>query len=52
MEAVHVLQNKTSITAALKKQPKYVRWAVYYAVVLCIIFMGVYENREFIYFQF
>jgi len=25
---------------------------VYYAVVLCIIFMGVYENREFIYFQF
>ena len=52
MEAVHVLQNKTSITAALKKQSKYVRWAVYYAVVLCIIFMGVYENREFIYFQF
>jgi D-alanyl-lipoteichoic acid acyltransferase DltB (MBOAT superfamily) len=52
MEIIHVVQNKMSITARLKKQPKYVRWAVYYAVVLCIIFMGVYENREFIYFQF
>ena len=31
---------------------RYVRWMVYYAFVFVIIYMGVFYNRQFIYFQF
>ncbi len=31
---------------------KIVRWSVYYLLILSIVFLGVFENRNFIYFQF
>jgi hypothetical protein len=31
---------------------KIIRWGLYYALVLSIVFFGVFENRNFIYFQF
>ena len=52
MEAVHYLQSKKNISTLFLSFPAYIRWAVYYGVVLTIIFMGVFENRQFIYFQF
>ena len=32
--------------------PRYAKWAIYYAVILGMIFLGVSENKQFIYFQF
>ena len=52
MEFVQSLQQKQDIRALLYRQPRYVRWAVYYCIVLFIIYMGCFQNREFIYFQF
>jgi len=52
LELVHYIQNKISISARFDKMPVYVRWMVYYAVIFVMVFMGVFENRQFIYFQF
>ncbi len=52
MEGVHVLQNKYRIRELVKSQPLYIRWSLYFGVVYFILFFGVYENRQFIYFQF
>lgn len=52
MEVIHGLQNKYEIPKLLNSQPVVVRWAVYYAAVFIVLFLGIYENRQFIYFQF
>jgi D-alanyl-lipoteichoic acid acyltransferase DltB (MBOAT superfamily) len=52
MELVHVLQKKRSINALIQDQSRPVRWALYYTVVLAIIYLGIFQNRQFIYFQF
>jgi D-alanyl-lipoteichoic acid acyltransferase DltB (MBOAT superfamily) len=52
LESIHFYQRKHNILALLKQRPLYQRWAIYYLMVIIIIFFGVYENRQFIYFQF
>ena len=52
MEFIHTTQNKYSIRDWINSKPIYFRWGIYYSVLLMIIFFGVYENRQFIYFQF
>ncbi len=52
MEAIHIFQNRHSITEWIRSKPVYIRWGIYYAVFFLILFFGVYENRQFIYFQF
>jgi alginate O-acetyltransferase complex protein AlgI len=52
MEIIHFMQNKYKIRDWIRSKPSYIRWSIYYAVILMIIFLGVYENRQFIYFQF
>ena len=52
LEAVHWVQTKISILQVLAAQPAYVRWAVYNEVIVSIWLLGVFENRQFIYFQF
>lgn len=52
LELIHYIQNKINITHKFKASPVAVRWAIYYAAILVIVFLGVYENRQFIYFQF
>jgi alginate O-acetyltransferase complex protein AlgI len=52
LEAVQLFQRRYNILTLLKKRPIYQRWAVYYVMLMVIIFFGVYENRQFIYFQF
>ncbi|MFY7965518.1 MAG: MBOAT family O-acyltransferase [Chitinophagaceae bacterium] len=32
--------------------PAYIKWGVYYVAILSIIFLGVFDTRQFIYFQF
>ena len=52
LECVHYIQNRRSISAILLEKPVIVRWAAYYCFFAMILFLGVFENRQFIYFQF
>ena len=52
LETVHYIQRKKSISEFILQKPIYFRWAVYYCVIFLILFFGVFENRQFIYFQF
>lgn len=52
MEIIHIMQNKYNMRDWIRSKPSYIRWSIYYAAVLMILFLGVYENRQFIYFQF
>ena len=52
LEAIHFMERKRSFTIYLQQQPRPVRWAVYYVFVFLIVYLGVFEHREFIYFQF
>jgi alginate O-acetyltransferase complex protein AlgI len=52
LEAIHIFQRKNNILILIKQRPLYQRWALYYLMVMLILFFGVYENRQFIYFQF
>lgn len=53
MECIHFYQEKKgSIQAWINARPVVIRWGIYYAALFAIIFLGVWENRQFIYFQF
>jgi D-alanyl-lipoteichoic acid acyltransferase DltB (MBOAT superfamily) len=52
METIHIMQNKYKIRDWINARPLYLRWSIYYLVFLTIAFLGVYEKRQFIYFQF
>ena len=52
LEIVHYIQSRTNISTLFLKQPTYIRWAVYYALLFIILYWGVFENRQFIYYQF
>ncbi|NWJ51783.1 MAG: MBOAT family protein [Bacteroidetes bacterium] len=52
LETVHYIQSKKSISEILLQKPTYIRWAVYYGLIITIIYLGVFQNRQFIYFQF
>jgi len=52
MELVHSIQKKRSINTLIQNQPRALRWTVYYLFVFSIIYMGIFHNRQFIYFQF
>jgi D-alanyl-lipoteichoic acid acyltransferase DltB (MBOAT superfamily) len=52
LEIIEKMQKTGKISYILSQKQKKVRWAVYYVLVLSILFLGVFENRQFIYFQF
>jgi len=52
LEMVQYVQSKRNISELFIKQPTVIRWTIYYGFILCILFLGVFENRQFIYFQF
>jgi alginate O-acetyltransferase complex protein AlgI len=52
LETIHYIQNKRNISEIFLQKPFYIRWSIYYGFVLVIVFWGVFENRQFIYFQF
>lgn len=49
---VQFVQRRGSIRQTLSRSPVWLRWSAYYALVLAILLLGVFENRQFIYFQF
>ena len=53
MEIVHLKQRGGNLRESLSKSPLLVRWALYYGIILAILFLGMYdEPAQFIYFQF
>jgi alginate O-acetyltransferase complex protein AlgI len=52
IEAIHLVQRKNNILSLINGRPIYIRWAAYYILIAAIIFLGVFDNRQFIYFQF
>lgn len=52
METVHVMQNKYTIREWIRTKPLYFRWLTYYSLIMLILLFGVFEDQQFIYFQF
>ncbi len=52
MEGVHAIQRHRGIRHMLADQPIWLRWAGYYGLGFGILFLGVFDRRQFIYFQF
>jgi len=49
---VEVIQERFPWIEILSKTPGWVRWPIYYAGVLAILFLGNFGTKQFIYFQF
>ena len=50
---VEFIQEKKILKAPFSKQPLWIRWTAYYALVIAVLFFGAYNSGEqFIYFQF
>lgn len=52
LELAHIIQVRYHVEKTFSKLPLPVRWAVYYAGIMCILYLGVFDKRQFIYFQF
>lgn len=52
MEFVQVKQGKCSLPEMVSNMPLWMRWGFYYALILAIFFLGEFNTRQFIYFQF
>jgi alginate O-acetyltransferase complex protein AlgI len=52
LEAVHYFQTRVNIPDTFVRKPAIVRWTVYCALIVVIVFLGYFEERQFIYFQF
>ena len=52
MELVHYRQRNMALRQRLSDLSIWQRWSLYYAVILAIIIFGVFNNSQFIYFQF
>jgi D-alanyl-lipoteichoic acid acyltransferase DltB (MBOAT superfamily) len=52
MEFIHLIQRHRGIRHMLSGKPIYLRWPVYYALVLFILAFGEFGVKQFIYFQF
>jgi hypothetical protein len=52
MEGVHLFAARLPQGWAVGAQPTWVRWGLYYALVMAILVFGEFSSRQFIYFQF
>ncbi len=54
LEIAQYIEGKSNlkITEWLGRQAGWVKWPVYYAIILAILFFGAYAGSQFIYFQF
>lgn len=49
---VHSIQRHGSIRHMLADKPAFIRWSIYYAMILSIFIFGTFTQNQFIYFQF
>ena len=52
LELAHALHGENNKETFIAEGPKILRWGMYLAFIFSIIFFGVFNNRQFIYFQF
>lgn len=52
MEVVQWLQRGKNLSAWIDAKPRWQRWGAYYLILFLILCYGVYNNSQFIYFQF
>ncbi|MCD6062505.1 MAG: rane-bound O-acyltransferase family protein [Flavipsychrobacter sp.] len=52
LEVAHVLNVRYDLDNTFENKPAYVRWGLYYAGLAAFFFFGVFEQYQFIYFQF
>ncbi|MEO6940422.1 MAG: MBOAT family O-acyltransferase [Candidatus Kapaibacterium sp.] len=52
MEVIHLMQRHRKMRHFFSEKPWWFRWAVYYALVMAILFFGKTGQQQFIYFQF
>ncbi len=52
LAAVNLFQRNMDLRVVLSRKPLLVRWLVYYTLVGGVLLLGVFNNTEFIYFQF
>lgn len=52
MEMVHFMQRHNQIKAFFTTKPAWIRWGVYFMLIVWILLFGLFENVQFIYFQF
>jgi D-alanyl-lipoteichoic acid acyltransferase DltB (MBOAT superfamily) len=52
LELAHIIQAKYRLTETFSQRPALMRWGLYYAGIISILWLGVFEHRTFIYFQF
>ena len=52
MECIHTVQRHGSIRHMFNDKPIWFRWTVYYILVISILFLGIFGEMDFIYFQF
>jgi hypothetical protein len=49
---VEVLDEGRSFLERVRAQPLFMRWAVYYALLLALVVMGRWDFQQFVYMQF
>jgi len=52
MELIHLILEHRSIRQFLDSKPLILRWSIYLAIILLILLFGVFNETQFIYFQF
>jgi D-alanyl-lipoteichoic acid acyltransferase DltB (MBOAT superfamily) len=52
MEFIQKIETRGGMRHLLSEKPIWFRWPVYYILLLSLIFLGVYNDQAFIYFQF
>jgi len=52
LELAHVIHQKYRLAETFSKRPALFRWTLYYSGLAALLYLGVYEKHQFIYFQF
>ena len=52
MEWIHKIEKQDKMRHLFSERPIWVRWPLYFAMVLFLIFFGEYNDHVFFYFQF
>ena len=52
LETVHWFMTRYDLKNTFKEKPALLRWTIYYSGLFLLLFCGVYEKTQFIYFQF
>jgi alginate O-acetyltransferase complex protein AlgI len=52
LETIHLLHKRYNLEQTFRSQKNWVRWSVYYGYIIILIIFGIFEKKQFIYFQF